>query len=119
MDQGEYMQRVVGILTQALEWAHQKENDEHHQGSDEEYQLIGEMLSMPFSLEIPANAPLQMVIDLVTKKIHESTTGLTTAFIAAFVQLAYYHDTGQTDVSSTDVLRELALRAEEPDVESD
>ena len=64
-------------------------------------------------LEFSDDQPLSEVLPVVGKAFAEPLMKLVGGFVAAFLQFAEVHDSGQTNMSSKDVLQELSLRAEQ------
>jgi hypothetical protein len=108
MEQREIMQRVVGILTEALEMRRQaRENpDGGLMQSEAVSLLLEEMLPR---IEVPADASAQEVAGAVSRELGPAIVQIASAFALAFVQLAELHDQGRTDVSSADVLQSISL----------
>lgn len=52
------------------------------------------------------------MVTVVGREVGGAVEQLVSAFTLAFTMLAQVHDSGQTDVSSADVLQDLALRVE-------
>ncbi|WP_432058436.1 hypothetical protein [Streptomyces sp. bgisy022] len=107
MEQREFVQRGVGILTEALEMRRQLRADPGSvTNSGAVSRLLEEMLPQ---IELPADADAREVADIVTAKLGPAIVQITSALAFAFVQLAEVHDAGRTDVSATDVLRSISL----------
>lgn len=111
MEQREIMQRSVGILTEALEMRRRiRENPDADVTRNRTVStLLEEMLP---HIQLPADASVREVADIVTEKLGPAIVQITSALTHAFVQLAEIHDEGRTDVSSADVLRSLSLHYE-------
>ncbi|MEU9131349.1 hypothetical protein AB0D08_25130 [Kitasatospora sp. NPDC048540] len=112
MDQTEVLKRVIGILTQAGAWIHEPEeptDPELEGGPGVVTQLLNDV--MP-TITIPAEATADEIGPLLSEALGGRILQLSSAFAMAFWELAEVHDSGRTDISSQDVLRELALRAE-------
>ncbi|WP_405386560.1 hypothetical protein OG596_02530 [Streptomyces sp. NBC_01102] len=113
MEQSEVLKRVIGILTEAGEMQRQAEEDD---GSDPEVggSIVTSLLNetMPH-IAIPGDATVEEMAALVGREVGGAVEQLVGAFTLAFIALAQIHDSGQQDVTSTDVLQDLALRAEE------
>lgn len=108
------MQRVVAVLTQAGELAKVWEEDPDRDVSDQT-QMAGELISealSPVKLTISNPTNPQAVVDAVVQALQPRIGQLVGCFIAAFTRLALHHDDGDTETSSTDVLRQLALEWE-------
>ncbi|MEU2164093.1 hypothetical protein QRN89_00830 [Streptomyces chengbuensis] len=120
MEQREVMKRVVAVLTEAAEVHRRLVEDPERQDLEDEKRLMGEMVSETLGLRVRLSADAEPAA--VARAVHdamEDRTGvLASCFVTAFLRLAEYHDSGRTDVSSADVLRELALEwGEERDSE--
>ncbi|GHH94008.1 hypothetical protein [Streptomyces capillispiralis] len=111
MEQREIMQRSVGILTEALEMRRRlrEDPDADVTRNGAVAGLLEEMLP---HIQLPADASVREVADIVTAKLGPAIVQIASAFTHAFVQLAEIHDEGRTDVSSADVLRSLSLHYE-------
>ncbi|MEU6098881.1 hypothetical protein [Streptomyces sp. NPDC047079] len=111
MEQREIMQRVVGILTEALEMRRQvRENPEGDvMQSEAVAALLEEMLPR---IELPADAGVQEMAAAVSKQLGPAIVQIASAFALAFVQLAEIHDEGRVDVSPADVLQSISLHFE-------
>lgn len=112
MNQSEVMQRIVGILTQAAEVSRLLNEDPDREDVKSDV-AIGELLQEMFpAVELPGDSSPQEIAAAVSREVGRNVRQLTAAFVFTFTQLAEYHDAGRTDISSADVLREIALRAE-------
>ncbi|MEU5716990.1 hypothetical protein AB0G71_14580 [Streptomyces sp. NPDC020403] len=113
MEQSEVLKRVIGILTEAGEMQRQAED---MNGGDPEAggSIVTTLLNetMPH-IAIPADASVEEMAALVGREVGGAVEQLVGAFTLAFIALAQIHDSGQQDVTSADVLQDLALRAEE------
>lgn len=103
------MQRVIGILTEALEIRRQvRENpDTEVVISGAVSALLAEALP---EIQVPADASAGTVTDIITDALGPAIVRISNCFAFAFTQLAEVHDTGRTDASSADVLRSLSLQ---------
>lgn len=116
MEQSEVMRRVVGVLTQTTDWRRRLiENPDRTDvdtegGVDAVAALLNE--TMP-SFEFQAGALAEDIAPVMAKEIGQAVMHLVGAFSMAFTQLADVHDSGRTDIASDDVLRDLAIRADE------
>ncbi|MDF2709302.1 MAG: hypothetical protein K0R62_4954 [Nonomuraea muscovyensis] len=116
MERREITQRVVGILTQTTEVKRlvmenpDREDDQLNAAAAVVGDLVSEVLRTEVSL--PGDASPQEVAAVVAEACGPAVHQLLAAFAYAFTELAEVHDAGRTDVTSTEVLRELALRAE-------
>ncbi|MGP4008168.1 hypothetical protein [Streptomyces sp. 4N124] len=113
MEQREIMQRVVGILTEALDMRRQaRENPESDiETSGAVTAMLDEMLPR---IELPGDATAHEVAVAISHELGPAIERITSAFAFAFVQLAEVHDEGRTDASTADVLRSISLHFEKP-----
>lgn len=115
MEQSEVLRRVIGILTQTNEWRRMLTVDVDRTDVDAEAEngvitaLMNEM--MP-TLTFPPGTSLADAADVIGKELGQAVQQVINAFSFVFVQLADVHDSGRTEVSSDDVLRDLSLRAD-------
>ncbi|MEU9420411.1 hypothetical protein [Streptomyces sp. NPDC048272] len=112
MERAEVMKRVIGILTES-----QEIRRSHQAGAEtgpaSEPGVVTLLLSeMIPHFSVPADATPLQVGRIVGETLAPAMHTIVGSFAAAFNALAAVHDSGQTDVSSMDVLRELALRVE-------
>ncbi|MGW6686232.1 hypothetical protein [Streptomyces sp. NPDC054961] len=123
MERAEVLKRVIGILTEAQDVRRAAENG--HEDPDGGYadeagdhpeetagvatMLLNEMLP---SISVPADASPQQVAALVAQALGPALHTMVSGFSLAFTSLAIAHDSGRTDVSALEVLRELALEVE-------
>ncbi|MGW2086046.1 hypothetical protein [Streptomyces sp. NPDC001880] len=114
MEQSEVVKRVVGILTEAGEIRRLLEENVDRDDLDTDSSVVTVLLNetMP-RISIPEDASIEEVATLVGREVGGAVEQLVGAFTLAFAMLAQVHDSGQTDVSSADVLQDLALRAEQ------
>ncbi|MCT9088474.1 hypothetical protein N4G70_06280 [Streptomyces sp. ASQP_92] len=114
MEQSEVLKRVIGILTEAGDYRRRIEEDGEQGPRDTEIGIVTALLNetMPH-IRIPADATPQEMATLVAREVGGAIRQLVAAFSLAFLALAQVHDSGEPDMSSADVLRDLALRAEE------
>ncbi|WEH41759.1 hypothetical protein OG233_20725 [Streptomyces sp. NBC_01218] len=113
MEQREVLKRVIGILTEAGEIQRLLEEDVERDDVDMEGSVVTALLNetMP-RIAIPGDATVEEMAALIGREVGGAVEQLVGAFTLAYTMLARVHDSGQTDVSSTDVLRDLALQAE-------
>ncbi|RKT08485.1 hypothetical protein BX286_6583 [Streptomyces sp. 3211.6] len=116
MERAEILKRVIGILTEAQDIRRAVENgrdDDDDAGPQEApgvaTLLLNEMLP---SIRVPADATPQQVAALVAEALGPALHTMVSGFSLAFTSLAIAHDSGRTDVSSIEVLQELALEVE-------
>jgi hypothetical protein len=114
MEQSEVVKRVVGILTEAGEIRRLLEENADRDYVETDQSVVTTLLNetMP-RISIPEDASIEEVAALVGREVGGAVEQLVGAFTLAFAMLAQVHDSGQTDVSSADVLQDLALRAEQ------
>ncbi|MER6562960.1 hypothetical protein ABT300_35555 [Streptomyces sp. NPDC001027] len=109
MQQSEIMQRVVGILTEAIEMRRQA-----RENPDVKAALTGSISALLMEtlpeIKLPADATAQETTALVTEALGPAIVTLSRCFSYAFVHLAEVHDQGDTDTSTADVLRSLSLQ---------
>ncbi|GGZ06396.1 hypothetical protein [Streptomyces nitrosporeus] len=113
MEQSEVLKRVIGILTEAGEMQRKAEQDDVA-GADAGGSIVTSLLNetMPH-IAISADATVEEVALLVGREVGGAVEQLVGAFTLAFIALSQVHDSGQHEVTSADVLQDLALRAEE------
>ncbi|WP_413752738.1 hypothetical protein NRF20_15170 [Streptomyces sp. R-74717] len=114
MEQSEVVKRVVGILTEAGEIRRLLEENVDRDDVETDPSVVTALLNetMP-RITIPEDASIEEVAVLVGREVGGAVEQLVGAFTLAFAMLAQVHDSGQTDVTSADVLQDLALRAEQ------
>ncbi|WP_335935647.1 hypothetical protein [Streptomyces sp. PTD5-9] len=114
MEQSEVVKRVVGILTEAGEIRRLLEESGDRDDVETDSTVVTALLNetMP-RITIPEDASIEQVAALVGREVGGAVEQLVGAFTLAFAMLAQVHDSGQTDVTSADVLQDLALRAEQ------
>ncbi|MFJ9028120.1 hypothetical protein ACIRQP_06275 [Streptomyces sp. NPDC102274] len=137
MEQSEVVLRAIGILTQSAEWIRTANRDAGgdslgdaggdaggdigaaggaeggRRGSGEGQ--IGSLLAevFPSFTVSPESTPLEAA-HAVTAAALPPMMQLIGAFTYVFAQLAEVHDSGRTDITSEELLRELALRMSRP-----
>ncbi|MFB8393454.1 hypothetical protein [Streptomyces yangpuensis] len=113
MERADVLRRVIGILTEAQDIRRAAEAGEDPEAPDGTAgvatQLLNEMLP---SISVPADASPQQVATLVAEALGPALHTMVSGFSLAFTSLAIAHDEGRTDVSSIEVLQELALEVE-------
>ncbi|MCF4136205.1 hypothetical protein L1856_03875 [Streptomyces sp. Tue 6430] len=109
MQQSEIMQRVIGILTEALEMKRQvRENpDADVVLSGAVSALLAETLPR---ISLPRDATAQETMEIITAALGPAILTLANCFSYAFVHLAEVHDESRPAVPTADVLRSLSLR---------
>ncbi|WP_405443597.1 hypothetical protein OG373_38995 [Streptomyces avidinii] len=114
MERAEVLKRVVGILTDAQDIRRAAEAGEDEAERPEPTAgvatlLLNEMLP---SIRVPADASPQQVAALVAEALGPALHTMVSGFSLAFTSLAMVHDSGRTDISSIEVLQQLALEIE-------
>ncbi|MEV6425377.1 hypothetical protein [Streptomyces sp. NPDC051662] len=126
MEQSEVVLRAIGILTQSAEWIRTANGDSDgnvgaeggtdggERGSGEGASGEGQIGSLlaevfPSFTVSPESTPLEAA-HAVTAAALPPMMQLIGAFTYVFAQLAEVHDSGRTDITSEELLRELALR---------
>ncbi|WP_405716593.1 MULTISPECIES: hypothetical protein [unclassified Streptomyces] len=114
MEQSEVVKRVVGILTEAGEIRRLLEENVDRDDLETDPSVVTVLLNetMP-RISVPEDASIEEIATLVGREVGGAVEQLVGAFTLAFAMLAQVHDSGQTDVTSADVLQDLALRAEQ------
>ncbi|MFE2828472.1 hypothetical protein [Streptomyces sp. NPDC059271] len=112
MQQSEITQRVIGILTKGAEWQRLLNEDPDRtdiqtDGTVDEF--VREIL--PRTMDVPGDASPEVIANAVVEEMRPAIGKMIAGFVAAFMELADEHDSTQPEVTSTDVLRALALRA--------
>lgn len=111
MDQNEVVKKVVAILTEAYDDFRQPEPAEAP--DTEDTGLIGQFLTEALPrIELSGDDSLEEIAEQVQREVWTAVTQLTAAFASAYIQLALVHDETDPAVPSTQVLREMAIRAE-------
>lgn len=113
---------MIGILTEAQDVRRAAEAGQEHTGEDgdgtgehpEETAGVATMLlnEMLPSISVPADASPQQVAAMVAQALGPALHTMVSGFSLAFTSLAIAHDSGRTDISAIEVLRELALEVE-------
>ncbi|MFF3013551.1 hypothetical protein [Streptomyces sp. NPDC057939] len=113
MERAEVLKRVIGILTEAQDIRRAVEAGEEDDGpgatAGVATQLLNEMLP---SIKVPADASPQEVARVVAVALGPALHTMVSGFSLAFTSLAIAHDSGRTDVSSIEVLQQLALEVQ-------
>ncbi|MET9099598.1 hypothetical protein [Streptomyces antibioticus] len=117
MQHSEIMQRVVGILTQGAELERLLVEDVER--TDLDASAIDEFIRelMPREFSVAGGAEPQDVADAIAAELVPAIGKTIAAFSLAFLELANEHDGTQPARTAADVLRDLALRAEQFDDE--
>ncbi|OON81882.1 hypothetical protein [Streptomyces tsukubensis] len=102
---------IIGLLTASAEWMREPADD----ADDDLTQLglVGELIKevLP-AVEIPEDTPASELGGVIGDQMSVALTRLAAGFVFTFSELAEVHDAGRTDLSSIDVLREMALQVE-------
>ncbi|MEU3185466.1 hypothetical protein ABZ707_14870 [Streptomyces sp. NPDC006923] len=115
MEQSEVVLRAIGILTHSAERIRTAGQD-LDAGSGLGEGQIGSLLAEVFpSFQVAGDATPLEAAHSVTEAALPAIMQLIGAFSFVFAELADVHDAGRTDISSADLLRELALRMSRPD----
>ncbi|QIQ02694.1 hypothetical protein [Streptomyces liangshanensis] len=133
MEQNEVVLRAIGILTQSAEWIrtagrHPESTDSPDgpggpddpsagaagRGGSGEGQ-IGSLLAEVFpSFEVSSDATPLEAAHAVTEAALPAIMQLIGAFTYVHSELAQLHDSGRSDITSEELLRDLALRMSRP-----
>ncbi|MFD9462005.1 hypothetical protein [Streptomyces sp. NPDC060027] len=109
MTDEEVMARVVAILTKTREYVGEDAPEPDSEGDVLLNELVKDIF--PRSVDIDDDATPQEVANAIAKAMSGPIFAAFGAFAAAFHQLAAEHDRDDPEVSSAQVLRDLALRA--------
>ncbi|MEC3998268.1 hypothetical protein VSR01_34175 [Actinacidiphila sp. DG2A-62] len=111
MKDSDFVRRVIGVLTEAKQMQQLLEEDPDREdiSGDNVRALLNE--TMP-TIALPSDATPAEIGEALSLQLGPVIERLTGAFSLIFLQLAEVHDSGRTDVSSAEVLQELALRAD-------
>ncbi|MGS2590435.1 hypothetical protein [Streptomyces hebeiensis] len=115
MEQNEVVLRAIGILTRSAQWRRQVEagdaGGDDPLGEDPGTGQIAALLAEVFpSVPVREEATALEAAHAVTEAALPSVMRLIGAFTYVFAELAEAHDSGRTDITSEQLLRELALR---------
>jgi hypothetical protein len=140
MEQNEVVLRAIGILTQSAEWI--RTGGRHADGTSDAEPgegvgaradtgagagtgrgsgegQIGSLLAEVFpSFAVSSEATPLEAAHAVTEAALPAIMQLIGAFTYVYSELAEVHDAGRTDITSEDLLRDLALRMSRPPHES-
>ncbi|MFJ2111266.1 MULTISPECIES: hypothetical protein [unclassified Streptomyces] len=117
MEQSEVVLRAIGILTHSSEWLRTAADRDGvsdpaaREGSGQLGALLAEVF--PSFTVAPDATPLEAA-HAVTEAALPAVMQLIGAFAQIYTELARVHDSGRTDISSEELLRELALRMSRP-----
>ncbi|MER8001517.1 hypothetical protein [Streptomyces sp. NPDC095613] len=125
MEQNEVVLRAIGILTRSAQWRRQAEAGDaggdgplgygrgggDPLGDDPGTGQIAALLAEVFpSVPVREEATALEAAHAVTEAALPAVMRLIGAFTYVFAELAEAHDSGRTDITSEQLLRELALR---------
>ncbi|MCX3061225.1 hypothetical protein [Streptomyces beihaiensis] len=111
MEQREIILRAIGVLTETQEMMRRIGSGEE---LDTDETQLGKLVSEVFpAVEIPSAATAEEAAELTIAALMPASVSLVEAFAYLFMQLARVHDEGREDVTSTDLLRDIALRMSE------
>ncbi|MFF5564712.1 hypothetical protein ACFY7Z_01895 [Streptomyces sp. NPDC012623] len=124
MEQNEVVLRAIGILTQSAEWVRTAGSEapeaagaaggpepDGTPGAGQIGSLLAEVF--PSFTVSPEATPLEAA-HAVTEAALPAVMRLIGAFSYIYAELARVHDSGRTDITSEELLRELALRMSRP-----
>ncbi|SEO66272.1 hypothetical protein [Actinacidiphila rubida] len=112
MRDSEFVRRVIGILTEAKELrARLAENPDRDDVSAQNMRvLLNELVP---DVALPAGLSPAEVSEALSEQLGPVFERIAGVFSLVFLALADVHDSGRTDLTSADVLQDLALRADE------
>ncbi|MEV5608873.1 hypothetical protein [Streptomyces sp. NPDC052225] len=112
MEQREIILRAIGVLTETQEMVRRLGTGE---ALDTDVNQLGKLVSEVFpTIEIPAGATAEEAAELTIAALMPASVSLVEAFAFVFMQLAKVHDEGRGDVTSSELLQEIALRMSDP-----
>jgi hypothetical protein len=119
MEQSEIILRAIGVLTETQEMV-RRLNEEVEIDIDAGEAQLGRLVTEVFpSVEVPGDATPAEAGQAVIDALMPAAISLVGAFAFLFSELAEVHDTGRSDIKSTDLLRTLALRLSNSDAHGD
>ncbi|WP_055617323.1 hypothetical protein [Streptomyces phaeochromogenes] len=119
MEQSEIILRAIGVLTETQEMVRRLNEDVEVDIDAGEAQL-GRLVTEVFpSVEVPGDATPAEAGQAVIDALMPAAISLVGAFAFLFSELAEVHDTGRTEIKSTELLRTLALRLSNSDSHTD
>ncbi|MEU9875603.1 hypothetical protein ACIBCS_39600 [Streptomyces phaeochromogenes] len=119
MEQSEIILRAIGVLTETQEMVRRLNEDVEVDIDAGEAQL-GRLVTEVFpSVEVPGDATPAEAGQAVIDALMPAAISLVGAFAFLFSELAEVHDTGRTEIKSTELLRTLALRLSNSDTHTD
>ncbi|MFD7712153.1 hypothetical protein ACFV6E_37040 [Streptomyces sp. NPDC059785] len=115
MEQTEIILRAIGVLTETNAMVRRIARDESPDFDPNANQL-GALVTEAFpTVEVPADAGPAEAGQAVADAYLPAAVSLVGAFAFLFSELAEVHDSGRTDISSADLLQDLALRMSQAD----
>jgi hypothetical protein len=111
MKDSDFVRRVIGVLTEAkqMQTLLEENPDREDVSGDNVRALLNE--TMP-TIALPSDATAAELGEALSLQLGPVIERLTGAFSLIYLQLAEVHDAGRTDISSAEVLQDLALRAD-------
>ncbi|TLS40860.1 hypothetical protein FE633_39150 [Streptomyces montanus] len=110
MEQSEIILRAIGVLTETQEMVRRLNGDADVDADVGDAQL-GRLVTEVFPpVEVPVDATPAEAGQAVVDALMPAAISLVGAFAFVFSELAEVHDTGRSDITSTELLRTLALR---------
>ncbi|MFE9680083.1 hypothetical protein ACFYXC_07985 [Streptomyces sp. NPDC002701] len=110
MEQSEIILRAIGVLTETQEMV-RRLNEETEVDIDAGEAQLGRLVTEVFpSVEVPGDATPAEAGQAVVDALMPAAISLVGAFAFLFSELADVHDTGRSEIKSTELLRTLALR---------
>ncbi|MFF6996410.1 hypothetical protein ACFY93_15870 [Streptomyces sp. NPDC008313] len=118
MEHTEIILRAIGVLTETNAMTRRIAREESSDIDTGESQL-GSLVTEVFpSVEVPADAGPAEAGQAVADAYLPATISLVGAFAFLFSELAEVHDAGRTDITTAELLQNLALRLSQADEES-
>ncbi|BCL25970.1 hypothetical protein ACFFS2_15560 [Streptomyces aurantiacus] len=115
MEQSEIILRAIGVLTETQEMVRRLNGDAEVDIDAGEAQL-GRLVTEVFpAVEVPGDATPAEAGQAVVDSLMPAAISLVGAFAFLFSELADIHDTGRSEIKSTELLRTLALRLSNTD----
>ncbi|MFI1377269.1 hypothetical protein ACH4UY_35370 [Streptomyces longwoodensis] len=113
MEHNEVILRAIGVLTetQPMLAALNEDVDAKYEADTVIGELVNEMLP---TVEVPSTATALEVGQAVADAAAQATISIVGAFAFLFSELATIHDAGRNDITTEELLRELALRFSNP-----
>ncbi|MGW5003220.1 hypothetical protein ACWEP8_36830 [Streptomyces hydrogenans] len=108
----ETMMQVIGILTESGRWVGPDADTKPYEGGGPLDGLLSDLMKIEVAVDVDAT-PAEMA-EAIGQALVPRVAAVVAAFAAAFHQLAVEHDRLDPEVTSADVLRDLALQANEP-----